>query len=83
VTWETNCFSVAGGSEDHLFSLQQALNVYHAVQERIAAYDKEILRKLGDMEREEQRGQTAPPLQNANKTKAIKKQRLDQKHRSR
>ena len=59
--------------EDHLFSLQQALKMYDAVQERIAAYEKEILRKLGDMEREEQRGQTALPLQNANKTKAIKK----------
>jgi len=42
--------------QDHLFSLQQALNMYDAVQERIAAYEKEILRKLGDMEREEQRG---------------------------
>ena len=46
--------------------------MYDAVEERIAAYEKEILRKLGDMEREEQRGQTAPPLQNANKAKAIK-----------
>ena len=33
--------------EDHLFSLQQALKMYDAVQERIAAYEKEILRKLG------------------------------------
>src|ERR1700751_3878622 len=59
--------------EDHLFSLQQALPMYDAVEERIAAYEKEILRKLGDMEREEQRGQTAPPLQNANKANMIKK----------
>jgi transposase len=59
--------------EDHLFSLQQALKMYDAVQERMAAYEKEILRRLGEMEREEQRGQTAPPLQNSNKTKAIKK----------
>ncbi len=59
--------------EDHLFSLQQALKMYDAVQERIAAYEKEILRKLGDMEREEQRGQTAPPLKNANKANMIKK----------
>ena len=59
--------------EDHLFSLQQAVPMYDAVEERIAAYEKEILRKLGDMEREEQRGQTAPPLPNANKAKAIKK----------
>src|SRR5499425_1949492 len=49
--------------EDHLFSLQQALKMYDAVQERIAAYEKEILRKLGDMEREDQRGQTPPPAQ--------------------
>jgi transposase len=59
--------------EDHLFSLQQALKMYDAVQERIAAYEREILRKLGEMEREEQQGQTAPPLNNTNKAKAIKK----------
>ena len=59
--------------EDHLFSLQQALKMYDAVQERIAAYEKEILRKLGQMEREGHRGQTAPPLKNANKAKGIKK----------
>src|SRR5215472_15117716 len=56
--------------EDHLFSLQQALKMYDAVQERIAAYEQEILRKLGEMEREEQRGQTAPPLNNTNKARA-------------
>jgi transposase len=59
--------------EDHLFSLQQALKMYDAVQERIAAYEQEILRKLGEMERDEQQGQTAPPLNNTNKAKAIKK----------
>jgi len=59
--------------EDHVFSLQQALKMYDAVQERIAAYEQEILRKLGEIEREEQRGQTAPPLNNMNKAKAIKK----------
>jgi len=51
--------------EDHLFSLQQALKMYDAVQERIAAYEKEILRKLGEMERNELQGQTASPLPNA------------------
>jgi hypothetical protein len=43
--------------QDHVFSLLQALKMYDAVQERIAAYEWEILRKLGEMEREEQRGQ--------------------------
>lgn len=58
--------------EDHLFSLQQALKMYEAVEERIAAYEKEIVRKLGEMEREEQRGQTPPPLKSANKAKMIR-----------
>lgn len=59
--------------EDHLFSLQQALQMYDAVQERIAAYEKEILRRLEEMEPEEQRGQVAPTLKNRNKAQAIKK----------
>jgi transposase len=58
--------------EDHLFSLQQALKMYEAVEQRIAAYEKEILRKLGEMEREEQRGQAPPPPGNASKAKTIK-----------
>jgi transposase len=58
---------------DHLFSLQQALKMYDAIQQRIADYEQEILRKLAEMEREECRGQQAPKLDNPNKTKAIKK----------
>ena len=37
--------------EDHLFSLSQALKMYEAIQQRMADYDNEILRKLGEMER--------------------------------
>src|SRR5499433_3847692 len=59
--------------EDHVFSLQQALKMYDAVQERIAAYEQEILRKLGEMEREESHEPTAPPLQNPSKARTIKK----------
>jgi transposase len=58
--------------EDHLFSLQSALKMYDAMQERIAAYEKEILRKFGDMERAEHHEQTAPPLPNPNKAKTVK-----------
>ena len=47
--------------------------MYDAVQERIAAYEQEILRKLGEMEREEPHEPTAPPLQNASKARTIKK----------
>jgi hypothetical protein len=54
------------------FSLQQALKMYNAVEERIAAYEKEIQRKLEEMELKEQRGQTPPPLKNTNKARTIK-----------
>jgi hypothetical protein len=40
--------------------------MYDAIQERIAAYEAELLRKQGEMEREECRGQIVPPLKNAN-----------------
>jgi len=62
---------------DHLFSLQQALKMYDAIQERIADYEQEILRKLAEMEREECRGQQAPKLKNPEKAKAIKKRGQD------
>src|SRR5258708_4364802 len=58
---------------DHLFSLQQALRMYDAIQERIADYEQEILRKLAEMEREECRGQEAPKLKNPRKAKRIRK----------
>lgn len=58
--------------EDHLFSLRQSLKMYDAIQERIAAYDQEILRKLWEMEREQSRGEV-PPVKNPQKAKAIRK----------
>src|ERR1700693_4567959 len=58
--------------EDHLFSLRQALQVYDSLRERIADYDGEILRQLAEMERDECRGQQAPPLKNERKAKAIR-----------
>lgn len=63
--------------EDHLFSLQQALKMYDAVQERIADYERNILRKLAQMEREDCRGQQAPKLKNAQKAKTIQKRGQD------
>jgi transposase len=59
--------------EDHLFSLQQALKMYEAIQQRIADYDKEILSKLGTMQSEDLRDQPPPPVNNPAKAKAIKK----------
>src|ERR1700674_2092185 len=68
--------------EDHLFSLPQALKMYDAVQERIAAYEQEILGKLGEMEPEEPHEPTAPPLQNARKARAIKQRGQEAKRQA-
>ena len=56
--------------------------MYDAVQERIAAYEQEILRQLEEMEEPGQRGQMAPPLNNANKAKAIKKRGQEAKRQA-
>lgn len=59
--------------EDHLFSLQQSLKMYDAIQQRIAEYNKEILGKLTAMQREDCREPAAPEVKNPQKAKAIKK----------
>ncbi len=64
--------------QDHLFSLQQSLKMYDALQERITAYEKEILRLMADMEREECREQPAPKNKNPQKAKAIHKRGEEQ-----
>jgi len=68
--------------EDHLFSLCQALKMYDAIDERIDAYEKEIMRKLGEMEQEGQRGNNAPPLKNINKARAIKRRGQEPKRQA-
>ena len=68
--------------EDHLFSLCQALKMYESIEERISAYEQEILRKLGEMEQEGQRGNNAPPLKNANKARMIKKRGQEPKRQA-
>jgi hypothetical protein len=59
--------------EDHLFSLRQGLQMYDNIQERIGEYEKEILRKLAEMEREESRGQAVPKVKNPKKRQAIQR----------
>jgi transposase len=68
--------------EDHLFSLCQALKMYEATEERISAYEKEILRKLGEMEQEGQGENNAPPLKNINKARQIKKRGQEPKRQA-
>lgn len=59
--------------EDHLFSLRQSLEMYDAIQQRIAAYEQEILRKLEEMTPEERWGGSAPPVENRVKMKTIRR----------
>lgn len=59
--------------EDHLFSLEQALKMYEAIEQRIADYDRKILSKLAAMQREHTRDQPPPAVKNSQKAKAIKK----------
>jgi transposase len=62
--------------EDHLFSLRQALKMYEAIQQRIAAYEQEILRKLGRMRGGDVAPGPVPQVRNPRKAKSI--QRRDQ-----
>jgi transposase len=59
--------------EDHLFSLKQSLQMYDTILERIADYDREILRKLAHMQKQEVRDHAVPQLKNPAKAKAIQK----------
>jgi transposase len=57
--------------DDHLFSLSQALKMYDSIEERIAEYEREMLRRMAEMERKENSGQDAPKLSNTRKGKKI------------
>ena len=58
--------------EDHLFSLEQSLTMHDSIGERIQAYEKEILRRLAQMEQAGCKGQHPPELKNQNKAKMIR-----------
>ena len=47
--------------------------MYDAIQQRIGDYDKEIVRKLATMQREDLGDQPPPAVKNPQKAKAIKK----------
>jgi transposase len=57
---------------DHLFSLEQALKMYDALSDTIAAYEREILRCLEAITRTDRRDDHAPPPSHPKKAKAIK-----------
>ena len=57
---------------DHLFSLQQALQMYDAITARLEAYDQEIQRQLVEMTPVARRDVDPPPPPNPAKAKAMK-----------
>lgn len=57
---------------DHLFSLQQALQMYDAITARVLAYDQEIQRQLAQMAPPDRHDANAPPPTTATKAKAMK-----------
>ena len=59
--------------EDHLFSLRQSLQMYDAIEQRIADYDREILRLLNSMTPEQRSQQSAPALKNQPKMRSLRK----------
>ena len=46
--------------------------MHDAIEERMQAYNQEILRKLAEKEREDCRGRNAPKLKNPNKATLMK-----------
>jgi transposase len=58
--------------EDYIFSLRQALKMHEAIQVQIGEYEREILRRLAEMEREQTRGQAVPKLSNTKKGNGIR-----------
>jgi transposase len=59
--------------QDHLFSLRQGVDMYEKIEQQIGEYDREILRRLDEMQREDFRNQAPPAVKNAQKAKGIRK----------
>lgn len=57
---------------DHLFSLQQALKMHDAITERLAEYERELLRHLEQMAPADRRHDDAPPPTTPQKARTFK-----------
>jgi transposase len=61
---------------DHLFNLAQALKMYDHISERIAEYEREILRRAGEFP-DRTGGSGLPPVRNPEKAKAFRRRRQE------
>jgi transposase len=61
--------------EEHLFNLKMALQLYDQLQDILAAYDQEMMRRLQDLEAPERAHLEPPPHPNPTKDKAMKRRR--------
>lgn len=67
---------------DHLFNLKQSLTMYDAIGERIAAYEKEIQERMEEMTPGSRKSVDAPPLEKAEKRKAMKRRHQEAKRQT-
>jgi transposase len=61
--------------EEHLFNLQSALQMFDALEQTIAAYDKRLLHEIEALHPPERRDQSVPPHPNRDKEKAFLRRR--------
>jgi hypothetical protein len=64
---------------DHLFNLEQSLGIYDALAERMGAYEREIQKRMEQLTPPGRDNQTAPPLSNPAKRKALKRRGQEDK----
>ena len=57
--------------DEHLYNLEAALGMYDEVQERIAAYERDLLQELEALQPEERREAEPPPHPNPRKERAL------------
>lgn len=67
---------------DHLFNLEQGLKLYDALGERITAYEQEIEKRMQELTPPAAASQTAPPLPNAARMKALKRRQQLQRRQT-
>ena len=59
--------------QDHLFNLEQSLKMYDWIDERIADYQREILRKTAELRCEQADQNPLQPVKSKEKAKGIRK----------